>query len=82
VVFDRVVNAGEVSVIAKLIKPVIVVRQDEPSVMETLVAGVVVDFDPVHGVTEIVCDGKVYVVMVKDLLDAAHPLTWVKCERS
>jgi hypothetical protein len=80
VVFDRVVNADEVFVIAKLIKPVIVVRQDEPSVMETLVAGVVVDFDPVDGVTEIVCDGNVYIVMVKDLLEAAHPLAWVGAE--
>ena len=66
--------------IAKLIKPVEVVRQDEPSVMETLVAGVVVDFDPVDGVTEIVCDGNVYIVMVKDLLEAAHPLAWVGAE--
>ena len=32
---------------AKLIKPVVVVRQDEPSVMETLAAGTRVDFDPV-----------------------------------
>jgi hypothetical protein len=64
------------SVIANLIKTVVVVRQDEPSVMETLTAGVVVDFDPVDGMTEIVCDGKVYVVMVKDLLEAAHPLAW------
>jgi len=29
------------------------------------------------GVTEIVCDGKVHIVMVKDLLEAAHPLGWV-----
>ena len=36
------------------------------------------------GVTEIVCDGKVhivmvkvYIVLVKDLLEAAHPLGWV-----
>ena len=63
--------------IAKLIKPVEVVRQDEPSVMETLAAGTIVDFDPVEGVTEVVCDSKVYVVMVKDLLEAAHPLKWV-----
>jgi hypothetical protein len=67
-------------VIAKLIKPIIVVHQDEPSVMETVAAGVVVDFDPVDGVTEIVCDGKVYVVMVKDLLEAAHPLAWVSAK--
>jgi hypothetical protein len=61
-------------VIAKLIKPVVVVRQDEPSVMETLAAGTIVDFDPEDGVTEIVCDGKVYIVMIKDLFEAAHPL--------
>ena len=45
--------------------------------METLTAVTIVDFDPVEGVTEVVCDGKVYVVMVKDLLEAAHPLQWV-----
>jgi|SRR5215469_5235030 len=72
----RVVYA-DLSVIAKLVKPVVVVRQDEPSVMENLAAGTIVDFDPVEGVTEIVCDGKVYVVMVKDLLEAAPPLKWV-----
>jgi hypothetical protein len=66
--------------IAKLIKPVEVVRQDEPSVMETLAAGTIVDFDPVPGMTEIVCDGKVYVVMVKDLLEAAHPVAWVSAK--
>ena len=67
----RVVYADEVFVIAKLIKPVVVVRQDEPSLMETLAVGTIVDFDPVEGVTEVVCDSKVYVVMVKDLLEAA-----------
>jgi hypothetical protein len=72
VVFDGVVNAGEVSMIAKLIKSVVVVRQDEPSVMETLPAGTIVDFDPADGVTEVVRDGKVYVVMVEDLLEAAE----------
>jgi len=45
-------------VIARLIKPVVVVRQDLPSVVETLSAEVVVDFDPVEGVREVVCDGK------------------------
>jgi hypothetical protein len=65
-------------VIARIIKPVIVVRQDVPSVVETLTAGVVVDFDPVEGVTEVVCDGKTYLVLVKDLLDAAHPMKWEK----
>jgi hypothetical protein len=39
--------------------------------MENLAAGTIVDFDPVEGVTEVVCDSKVYVVMVKDLLEAA-----------
>jgi hypothetical protein len=71
-----VVYAVEISVIARLIKPVIVVRQDLPSVVETLSAGVTVDFDPVEGVTEVVCDGKTYLVMVKDLLEAAHPMKW------
>ena len=79
-VFDRVVNADEVFVIAKLVTPVVVVRQDEPSVMENLAAGTIVDFDPVPGMTEIVCDGNVYIVMVKDLLEAAHPLAWVGAE--
>jgi len=73
----RVVYADDVSVIAKLVKRVVVVRQDEPSVMENLAAGTIVDFDPVEGVTEVVCDSKVYIVMVKDLLEAAHPLKWV-----
>jgi len=50
------------------------VRQDLPSVVEALSAGVVVDFDPVEGVTEVVCDGKTYLVLVKDLLEAAHPM--------
>jgi hypothetical protein len=57
--------------IAKLIKPVVVVRQDEPSVMQTLAEGTMVDFDPADGVTKVVRDGKVYVVMVEDLLEAA-----------
>jgi hypothetical protein len=70
------VYADEVSVIARLIKPVVVARQDVPSVVETLSAGARVDFDPVEGVTEVVCDGKAYLVMVKDLLHAAHPSTW------
>jgi hypothetical protein len=48
----------EVSVIARIIKAVIVVRQDVPSVVETLASEVVVDFDPVEGVTEAVYDGK------------------------
>jgi hypothetical protein len=74
----RVVYADEVSVIAKLVKPVVVVRQDEPSGMETLAVGTVVDFDPVEGVTEVVCDGKTYLVQVKDLLEAAHPMKWEK----
>jgi len=72
------VYAGEVSVIARLIKPVVVARQDVPSVVETLSAGVTVDFDPVEGVTEVLCDGKAYLVMVKDLLEAAYPMTWEK----
>jgi hypothetical protein len=63
-------------VIARLIKPVVVARQDVPSVVETLAAGVVLDFDPVEGVTEVVCDGKTYIVLVKDLLEAAHPMKW------
>jgi hypothetical protein len=67
-------------VTAKLIKPVVIVRQDEPSMMETLAAGTIVDFDPVAGMTEVVCDGKVYVVMLKDLLEAAHPLAWVSAK--
>lgn len=62
--------------IARLTKPVIVVRQDVPSVIETLGAGATVDFDPVDGVTEVMCDGKTYLVVAKDLLDAAHPLAW------
>ena len=62
--------------IARIIKPVVVVRQDVPSVVETLAAGATVDFDPVEGVTEVVCDGKTYLVMVKDLLEAAHPTKW------
>ena len=63
-------------VIARLIKPVVVFRQDVPSVVETLAAGVMVDFEPGDGVTEVVCDGKVYLAMVKELLDAAHPKWW------
>jgi hypothetical protein len=39
-------------VIARIIKPVVVVRQDVPSVVETLTAGAAVDFDLVEGVTE------------------------------
>jgi hypothetical protein len=54
------VYAVETSVIARIIKPGIVVRQDVPSVVQTLTAGVVVDFDPVEGLTEVVCDGKAY----------------------
>ena len=64
--------------IAKLIKPVVVFRQDESSGMETLAVGTIVDFDPVEGVTEVVCDGKTYLVLVKDLLEAAHPMKWEK----
>ena len=70
------VYAGKIPVIARLIKPVVVARQDVPSVVETLAAGVIVDFELVEGVTEVVCDGKVYLVMVKELLDAAHPSRW------
>ena len=62
--------------IARLIEPIVVVRQDVPSVVETLSAGTTVDFDFVDGVTEVVCDGKAYVVMVKDLLEAAHAAKW------
>jgi hypothetical protein len=29
-------------------------------------------------VTEVVCDGKIYLVLVKDLLEAAHPMKWEK----
>jgi hypothetical protein len=61
------VYAVEISVIARIIKPVIVVRQDVPSVVETLTGGATVDFDPVEGVTEVVCDGKTYVVLMKDI---------------
>ena len=64
--------------IAKLIKPVVVVRQDKPSGMETLAVGTIVDFDPVEGVTEVVCDGNTYLVPLKDLLEAAHPMKWEK----
>ena len=70
------VYAGKIPVIARLIKPVVVVRQDVPSVVETLAAGVMVDFEPGDGVAEVVCDGKAYLVMVKELLDAAHPARW------
>ena len=70
------VYADGVSVIARLIKPVVVARQDVPSLVETLSAGLTVDFDPVEGVTELVCDGNAYLVMVKDLLHAAHPYSW------
>jgi hypothetical protein len=68
----------EVFVIARIIKPMIAVREDVPSVVEALADGVVVDFDPVEGVTEVVCDGKTYLVKVKDLLEAAHPMKWEK----
>ena len=72
------VYAVEISVRARIIKPVMAVRRDVQSVVETLAAGVVVDFDPVEGVTEVVCDGKAYLVMVTDLLEAAHPIKWEK----
>jgi hypothetical protein len=42
------VYADEIFVIARIIKPVAVVREDVPSVVETLSAGVVVDFDPME----------------------------------
>jgi hypothetical protein len=29
-------------------------------------------------VTDVVCDGKTYLVLVKDLLEAAHPMKWEK----
>ena len=61
---------------ARLIKSIVVVRQDVPSVVETLSAGATVDFDLVDGITDVMCDGKAYLVMVKDLIDAAHPAKW------
>ena len=72
------VYAVEISVIARITKPVAVVRKDVPSVVETLAVGAVVDFDPVEGVTEVMCDGKTYLVLVKDILEAAHPMKWEK----
>jgi hypothetical protein len=29
-------------------------------------------------VKEVVCDGMTYLVLVKDLLEAAHPMKWEK----
>ena len=64
---------------ARLIKSIVAVRQDVPSVVETLSAGTAVDFDLLDGVNEVVCDGRSYLVMVKDLLEAAHPAKWEEC---
>jgi hypothetical protein len=63
-------------VIAKLFRPVIAVRQDVPSVVETIPAGATVDYDPIEGIAEVVWEGKTYSVMLTDLLEAVHPGLW------
>ena len=61
---------------ARLLKPVVAVRQDVPAIVETLHEGRTVEFNLSNGVTEVKCDGKVYSAMLDDLLDAAHPIEW------
>ena len=70
------VYAVEFPMTARLIKSIVVARQDVPSVVETLSAGTTVEFDLVDGITEVVSDGRSYLAMVKDLLEAAHPARW------
>jgi hypothetical protein len=64
------------AMIGKLLMPVIVAPREMPSLLETLHAGAAVEFDLVEGLTEVLCDGKLFSAMLRDLLDATHPVEW------
>jgi len=61
---------------ARLLKPVVATLKDVPSILETIPAGATVEFDLTVGLAEVLCDGKLYLAMLQDLLDAAHPMEW------
>ena len=62
---------------AILIRPVVVVEQAVPSILVTLPAGANVEFDLIEGQSDVRWEGKTYSVMLRDLLEAAHPAEWV-----
>jgi hypothetical protein len=62
-----------------LLKPLAVIEKDiQAIVFITVPAGATVEFRPCGDLADVLWEGKEYSAMLQDMLDAAHPVEWVK----